>query len=299
VKEKRQSKTNLQDIDTCRYISNGELIILLSRAFHFGTKWLRYVHIIMPTNTSFPEKELQELFKENYKLVRKRIYIHYDNEILPSSAIPSFSSHPVEANLDKIKGLSEQFVYACDDMWLNQSFELSSFFDDNGHPVYRKHRSQFPCIDTKWPICPVRKSIYHDALHNSANMLNLTSFYQPDHQMEPLTKTGFQIARTRFPQEFYTLTHSKFRSFEDFHPISLVMNILLSIKLASISKTKQIKTKHIALYDNMWYTKLHRNIAICNGLYKCELLCINDAGTTSNKYREWMYKLWLISNTNK
>ena len=39
-------------------------------------------------------------------------------DYLPDEYRPAFSSHPIELNLHRIKGLSERFVYFNDDMYL-------------------------------------------------------------------------------------------------------------------------------------------------------------------------------------
>lgn len=51
-------------------------------------------------------------------------------EYLPEAYRPAFSSHPIELNLHRIQGLSEQFVYYNDDMFLTAPVSESFFFRD-------------------------------------------------------------------------------------------------------------------------------------------------------------------------
>lgn len=49
-------------------------------------------------------------------------------DFLPDEYRPAFSSHPIELNLHRIKGLSEKFVYFNDDMYLLKPVEENLFF---------------------------------------------------------------------------------------------------------------------------------------------------------------------------
>lgn len=63
------------------------------------------------------------LNKSNPKL---RIVRHED--YIPQKYLPTFSSHTIEHNLHRIQGLSEQFVYFNDDMFLLRPLNPSFFF---------------------------------------------------------------------------------------------------------------------------------------------------------------------------
>ena len=54
-------------------------------------------------------------------------------EYLPEAYRPAFSSHPIELNLHRIRGLSEQFVYFNDDTFLAAPVKENYFFQ-NGLP---------------------------------------------------------------------------------------------------------------------------------------------------------------------
>ena len=46
----------------------------------------------------------------------------------PEEYLPTFNSHTIEMNLHRIKGLSEQFVYFNDDMFINKPMKPRDFF---------------------------------------------------------------------------------------------------------------------------------------------------------------------------
>ena len=54
-------------------------------------------------------------------------------DYIPAKYLPTFSSHPIELNLHRINGLSEQFVYFNDDFFLLQPI-LTTFFFVNQKP---------------------------------------------------------------------------------------------------------------------------------------------------------------------
>lgn len=53
------------------------------------------------------------------------------SEYIPEEFLPTFSSHTIELNLHRIKGLSEKFVFFNDDMFLTSEVEKTDFFVNN------------------------------------------------------------------------------------------------------------------------------------------------------------------------
>ena len=60
-----------------------------------------------------------------------RVVRHED--FIPEAYLPTFSSHPIELNMHRIPGLSEQFVYFNDDFFLTAPVKPEDFFK-NGVP---------------------------------------------------------------------------------------------------------------------------------------------------------------------
>lgn len=55
------------------------------------------------------------------------------SDYMPADYLPTFSSHPIELNMHRIKGLSEHFVYLNDDLYLINPTKPEDFFK-NGLP---------------------------------------------------------------------------------------------------------------------------------------------------------------------
>lgn len=61
----------------------------------------------------------------------EKLHIINHKDYIPKEYLPTFSSHVIELNLHRIKGLQEQFVYFNDDMFLIDNVKASDFFKNN------------------------------------------------------------------------------------------------------------------------------------------------------------------------
>lgn len=92
------------------------------RAVEKYAPWVNHIYFV--TWGHLP----QWLNTDNEKLV---VVNHRD--YIPQAYLPTFSSIPIELNFHRIPGLSEQFVYFNDDVFLNAPVEPADFFQ-NGKP---------------------------------------------------------------------------------------------------------------------------------------------------------------------
>lgn len=81
---------------------------------------------------------------------------------IPEKYLPTFSSHTIELNLHRIPGLSEQFVYFNDDMYLLKEAEPGFFFK-NGLPC--------DCAVIN-PIAPANKDCIASLMLTTAGVIN-------------------------------------------------------------------------------------------------------------------------------
>ena len=91
-----------------------------------------------------------------------RISVVRHEDYIPEEYLPTFSSHPIELNLFRIRGLSERFVYFNDDMYLMRQVREEDFFR-NGLPVDE------PAL---WIHCPLKGKIIHNISLNDAGVIN-------------------------------------------------------------------------------------------------------------------------------
>ena len=99
--------------------------------------WVRRVHLV--TWGHVPAWLNREHPKLN--VVNHRDYI-------PEAYLPTFSSHPIELNLHRIEGLSEQFVYFNDDFFLTAPVTPEDFFE-NGLPKDALSESPMSCVGSQ------------------------------------------------------------------------------------------------------------------------------------------------------
>lgn len=91
----------------------------LFRGFEYFTPWVNkiffvtYGHLPKWLNTNHPK----------LVIVKHSDFLEPDN-------LPIFSSHPIEINLHRIKGLSEHFVYFNDDTFLLKPLKSTNFFQN-------------------------------------------------------------------------------------------------------------------------------------------------------------------------
>ena len=114
-----------------RYADSGELKYSL-RSVEKYAPWIRKVFIV--TDDQIPEW----LDTTNQKV---RIVDH--TEIMPAECLPCFNSNLIEHFLDKIQGLSEHFLYANDDMYINRPISPETFFAADGLPIIYMNRKPF------------------------------------------------------------------------------------------------------------------------------------------------------------
>jgi hypothetical protein len=287
------------DIGSVRYIYNGELTILLRRAFAYGTPWLRYIHIVMPDDCMSPDDIIREALGDMYDTLCSRVRVHGDSVILPAEVVPCFSSHPKEANLDLIPDLSEQFIYANDDTFLNRPTSLNLFFDTNGFPIYRRDTFQASCVtydDHRKCSCS-GQDVFPWILHNTSAMFYSVipfqelSFHVLEHQMKPLTRSGYRRTRAMFPETFAQVTASRFRSRYDFSPTILIGNLEMATFNATLD-TLPSRSHQLYIPLNR-YSRMLRNLLVVQGRMKeYHLLCLNNGELPW--HAKWMSQNFVI-----
>ena len=130
IKQRQDFDPN-REISTNRYADHGELLIGIQHVIN--SPWLRTIHVVMPHVCARPtDDRMISAAGEDWQ---DKVVFVSDKTILPETAYPSFSSHPVEANLHRIPNLSERFVYACDDEWIIGDCGEDTFFDKENRAI--------------------------------------------------------------------------------------------------------------------------------------------------------------------
>ncbi len=126
------SKYSDKPLDKLRFEDTGTLKYVF-RSIEKFLPWVRNVYLITPGY--FPSWINSEH--------RKLKLISQDDLYKDKSVLPIFNSCSVEMNLHRIEGLSEQFIYFCDDMIIQKKLNKSYFFKNGKVNDYFIVRSLF------------------------------------------------------------------------------------------------------------------------------------------------------------
>ena len=120
---KEKNKYSKEEVDISNSINRYRDMQLLKYWFRGVEKyapWVNKIHFVtwghVPTwlNTNNP-----------------KLNIVKHSEYIPKKYLPTFSSHPIELNFHRIKGLADKFVYFNDDMFLIKETPSTYFFKNN------------------------------------------------------------------------------------------------------------------------------------------------------------------------
>lgn len=280
--QKKENKAGY-DASAKRYRDYG----LLKYWFRAVEKYAPWVHkVFLVTDGQVPEW----LNREYPRLV---CVDHRD--YIPAEYLPTFSANPIELNLHRIAGLSEQFVFFNDDMFLMQEVKPEFFFR-NGMPVLNPQislttpasYSAFAHITLnntmlinqrfnarkvilknpeKW-ILPWKVGA-RSALKNLLPLVTgrFTGFSNP-HLASPFLKSVLCEVWDQYPEYLVKTSHNRFRSYED-----VSQYLFFEWQLATGRFVPQ-KRKKLGRYFESAEDSGMIAEAIRNGVYP--MICIND-----------------------
>lgn len=144
-----------------RYADNDELKYSL-RSVEKYAPWIRRIFIV--TDGQVPDW----LDTSNPKI---RIIDHKD--IISPEGLPCFNSQVIEHCLPRIPDLSEHFLYANDDMFINRDVSPGDFFAEDGFPVVRFLRSPMRGFSVWFKEKVLRRPLsrYNMALRNASRLV--------------------------------------------------------------------------------------------------------------------------------
>jgi|SaaInlV_100m_DNA_2_1039680.scaffolds.fasta_scaffold01102_11 hypothetical protein len=200
--------------------------------------WIRNTYVV----TAYPQ----------YPKCIKNETVVYHHEIGLGEV---FNSHAIESSLHKINGLSENFVYFNDDIYVRKPLKPSAFIDDSGKPLL--HFKDKENKDTDY---------WENYLYDLSYKLNLYSII-PSHVPYSLTISMLKLVELTFPEEWEYTRNCKFRYNNEISPIYVAMCLSL-FNQSSIKAYKEL--------DYLYFDNLPAKFSIDWKLAKeKEILCIN------------------------
>ena len=254
-----------------RYSDNDELKYSL-RSVEMYAPWIRKIFIV--TDNQVPKW----LDTSNPKI---RIVDH--KEILPEVSLPCFNSRLIEHFLYKIPGLSEHFLYANDDMFINRPVTPATFFAGDGLPIIRFNRRPFRKF-TLWfkeKVQGKALSNYVQAIRNSAELVEKRYgiYYggKTHHNIDAYLKSDYRHVGEVFKNEIGAMLTHHVRSADDVQR-NIYSYVALAEKRAHLHYVTRRTSFRLHIQNESHYAKLER--------YNPILFCMNDSQYARDEDRE-------------
>jgi len=237
--------------------------------------WVRHIHIVTPNQ------------RPGWLAPSAKITIVDQHDLFPNRRhTPTFNSHAIESHLDRIPGLSEQFIYLNDDMFFASPVLPGDYFDAAGRPrvsfglTRRLHRGLFGRYTEAPSGVPLPSDVgFHCAWKNSNRLLDeefgARRRYLPSHHALATTRSIMARARGIFADAFSRVSSSRLRSIDDITPLGLATYVGLYTDLASDSG--DVRGAVVQFSDRL----LRNALALSMIAADHKTLCLNDDTTTT------------------
>lgn len=256
-----------------RYADNDELKYSLRSVAQYAP-WIHKIYIV--TDNQVPSW----LDTSNPKV---RIVDH--KEIMPEICFPCFNSAVIEHFLYNIPGLSEHFLYANDDMFVNRPVKPDDFFAQDGLPIVRFNRRPLRKF-TLWFKEKVQGralSNYVQTIRRSAEMVEKKYgiYYggKTHHNIDAYLKSDYQHAAQVFDSEIKATFANHVRSASDVQR-NIYSYVALAEKRAHLHYVTQRTSFRFHIHRENHYKKLER--------YNPMLFCMNDSEFATDEDRKRM-----------
>jgi hypothetical protein len=250
------------DDGPARYRHVDELRYAL-RSVHMYAPWVR--RIFIATDSPAP----------SWLLDHPKVTIVRSEEFFADpSVLPTHNSHAVEAQLHRIEGLSEHFLYSNDDMFFGRPVEPEMFFT--------------PAGVSRFVECEIRIGAGESALHRSGhdNALRVnrgllkerfgrTIVRDLEHCAAPLRRSVVAELERTFPDEFARTAASRFRSATDIS----VTNCLYHYYALMTGRAVTTRAPHVRYVQTTMAKSLRRMRSLAERR-DVDMFCLNDGGET-------------------
>ncbi|CAN5438486.1 stealth family protein [soil metagenome] len=248
------------DDGPARYRHVDELRYAL-RSVHMYAPWVR--RIFIATDSPTPA----------WLLDHPKVTIVRSEEFFSdTSALPIHNSHAVEAQLHRIEGLAEHFLYSNDDMFFGRPVEPELFFS--------------PAGISRFVECGVRigsgGSAAHRSGHDNALRVNRALLSERfgrtitrdlEHCATPLRRSVMDELEQAFPQDFARTAASRFRSATDISVTNSLYHYYAQFTGRAIATTRPrvryVQTTLAASLAGMERLAQRRDV---------DMFCLNDGG---------------------
>jgi len=145
-----------------------------------------------------------------------RVTLVSHGQIFPdTSYLPTFNSHAIEACLHRVPGLSENFLYFNDDVFLGREVDVSTFFTTKGLSKVRLSPSQYIYSGRPRPSAIPTDWAAYNSLRLIERDFSLSFDRRVKHVPLPLKRSVLAEIEERYPDAIDGTRASRFRSTTD------------------------------------------------------------------------------------
>ena len=161
------------------------------------------------------------------------------SEFMPEEFLPTFNSRSITANLHRIEGLSERFLYCNDDVFVAAPSKLTDWFKGDQLQL-RFTNTKFPELSTL-----AANEVLYRARWKAVDLARKQGWQvsdrMPEHAPYPLTKSILAELWKLFPAEMELVGRSKFRTSEAILPELLGYYLAMGTNRAGFVETSSYK----------------------------------------------------------
>lgn len=254
-----------------RYADNDELKYNL-RAVEKYAPWIRHVFIVTDgqtpawLDTSCPD-----------------VTVVNQNDIIPEVSRPCYNSSLIEHFLCRIPGLSEHFLYANDDMFLNKPVTPDTFFTSDGLPIVRLIHARLRdwYLAFRKHVLGVPYKYYIRTLYNSAGLVRKRYgvYYsgKPHHNIDAYVRSDNRLVAEEFSREISAVLNNHQRKDNDLQRV-IYSYAALARKRGRLQYVTQRTSFRFHIQKNSHYAKLRR--------YDPLFFCMNDSEYATDSDRK-------------
>lgn len=250
------------DDGAARYRQLDELRYAL-RSVHMYAPWIR--HIFIATDSPAPS------WLGEHPAVT---IVRSEEFFADSSVLPTHNSHAVEAQLHRIPGLSEYFLYSNDDMFFGRSVEPEMFFTPAGHTRFVESEVRIG-IGAPQP----HRSGHDNALRVNRALLHerfgRTIVRDLSHCATPLRRSILFELEKEFPDDFSRTAAASFRSMSDISVTNSLYHYYAMLT-GRAAPTTQPRVRYVHTTTTGALARIDR----LAGRSDVDMLCFNDGSET-------------------
>lgn len=246
-----------------RYADNDELKYSL-RSVEMYAPWVHHIFIVTDGQTP-----------AWLNLSNPKVSIVDHRDIMPETCLPCFNSTLIEYFIYRIPGLSEHFIYANDDAFINRSAFPRDFFSPDGLPIVKLKRK--PLRRIRWFLrTRIRKkplTNYRANVELASQLVNRKygTFYSgmPHHNMDAYLKSDYRhVVEEVMPEEVQASLSHRIRNNND-----IQRAVFGYTALAEGRGQLRYVTKNDSMYVGIHRKEDYLDVQTCRPL----LFCMNDS----------------------